>query len=390
MDVQTTNIFSRPMSRLRRVSLQTNELQDGIFTQTIGGFIDPRVQYRYAQQITAIRSLCHTLEEKKRNEQLVKSLKVSLPAGIVSAVVENGIGADNVKEKNGVVCIDIDAQDNPAITDWQSFKYEIAKSRFIAYVGLSISGLGVFAMIPIADPERHEQHYDAIVQDFKNATFTFLQEGFAESTTLNGINLDPKPRNIASKRFVSYDPQPYINTLAQVYCKTYEPPRPTPRNSRPYNGTKQWSVQGWLDAHGIVYNVCGWRGGYKYIVTCPWHELHSSRSKGESAVMEGPDGVPGYVCMHSHCADKHWQEFRDFYEPRAGRTQIISTNRELSPEQVAECKALMQQASQRGAPSPEMVKAADNTADAFDWEVFWPPEEVLKWQQKVELEGCPF
>lgn len=381
--------------------MQTNELQDGIFTQTIGGFIDPRVQYRYAQQITAIRSLCHTLEEKKRNEQLVKSLKVSLPAGIVSAVVENGIGADNVKEKNGVVCIDIDAQDNPAITDWQAFKYEVAKSRFVAYVGLSISGLGVFAMIPIADPERHEQHYDAIVQDFKSATFTFLQAGDAEPTTLIGVNLDPKPRNIASKRFVSYDPQPYINPAAQVYCKTYEPPRPAPRYSKPYNGSMQWSVREWLDRHNITYNVRGWRGGCKYIVTCPWHQLHSSRSKGESAVMEGSDGVPGYVCMHSHCADKHWQQFREFYDPRTGRTQIVSTSRELSQEQVAECKALMQEASQRSkatlpstaeviAPIQAANPVVGDLVEAFDLEVFWSPEEVRKWQQKVELEGCPF
>ena len=347
MEVQTVNIFTRPMSRLRRVSLQANELQGGILTQSIGGFIDPRVQYRYAQQITAIRSLCPTLETKKRNEQRVKNLKASLPAGIVSAVVENGMGADNVKERNGVVCIDIDAQDNPAITDWQAFKNEIAKSRFIAYVGLSISGLGVFAMIPIADPERHEQHYDAIVQDFKRATFTFMQSGDTEPTTLIGVNLDQKPRNIASKRFVSYDPQPYINTAAQVYCKTYEPPRPTPRYSKPYNGTKQWSVREWLDSHNITYNVRGWHGGYKYIVMCPWHQLHSSRSKGESAVIEGPDGVPGYVCMHSHCADKNWHAYREYYEPRAGRTQVVSANREPTAQLLAECKTLAQQTSER-------------------------------------------
>ena len=401
MDVQTTNIFTRQMSRLRRVSLQTSEMQDGILTQTIGGFIDPNVQYRYVQQIMAIRALCPTLEEKKRNEQQVKYLKTSLPAGIVSAVVENGIGADNVILRNGVVCIDIDAQDNPAITDWQAFKQEIAKSRFIAYVGLSISGLGVFAMIPIADPTQHKQHYDAIVQDFKAAAFTFMQSGETEPTTLMGVNLDPKTSNIASKRFVSYDPQPYINTEAQVYCKTYEPPKAAPRFSTPYNGSKTWSVREWLDRHGITYNVRTWNGGYKYIVTCPWHQLHSSCSKGESAVMEGPDGVPGYVCQHSHCADKHWHAYREFYEPRAGRTRIVNTPHELSSEQIAECKVLAQQASQRNKPThptteeviaPMKAKnpAVGSLVEAFDLEVVFSPEEVRKWQRQVELEGVPF
>ena len=379
--------------------MQKNELQGGILTQTIGGFIDPQQQYRYINEIAAIRFLCPTLEEKKRNEQRVKNLKVSLPAGIVSAVVENGMGAENVTHRNGVACIDIDAQDNPAITDWEAFKKEIAKSRFIAYVGLSISGLGVFAMVPIADPELYEQHYDAIVQDFKRATFTFIQEGDTEPTVLVGVNLDPKPRNIASKRFVSYDPQPYINTEAQVYCKTYLPPKPQPRYSKPYNG-KQWSVQQWLDAHGITYNVRGWRGGYKYIVTCPWHHLHSSRSKGESAVMEGPDGVPGYVCMHSHCAGKNWHAYRDFYEPKAGRTQIVSANRELSPEQVAECKAVIQEASEKSARLPKMANeiapivaknpAVGELVETLSLEVVMAPEEVLRWQKKIEMEGAPF
>lgn len=401
MDVQTTNIFTRQMSRLRRVSLQTNELKDGILTQTIGGFIDPNVQYRYVQQIMAIRALCPTLEEKKRNEQQVKYLKTSLPAGIVSAVVENGIGADNVIMRNGVVCIDIDAQDNPAITDWQALKHEIAKSRFIAYVGLSISGLGVFAMIPIADPEQHSQHYEAIVQDFKAATFTFIQSGETEPTTLKGVNLDPKTSNIASKRFVSYDPQPYINTEAQVYCKTYEPPKATPRFSIPYTGSKTWSVREWLDRHGIAYNVRSWKGGYKYIVTCPWHQLHSSRSKGESAVMEGPDGVPGYVCQHRHCDDKNWHSYREFYEPKAGRTRMIEASHTLTPEEIAEFKALARQASQRNnptqhrtevaiAPMKEMNPAVGNWVEAFDLEAIFSPEEVLRWQRQVELEGVPF
>ena len=300
--MQTTNIFTRHMSRLRRVSLQKNEIQDGILTQTIGGFIDPQGQYRYAKQIMVIRSLCPTLEEKKRNEQRVKYLKASLPAGIVSAVVENGIGEDSVKERNGVACIDIDAKDNPAITDWEAFKQEIAKSPFVAYVGLSISGLGVFAMIPIADPEQHRQHYEAIVQDFKSVTFTFMQQGDTEPTTLNGVNLDEAPKNIASKRFVSYDPQPYINTAAQVYCKTYDPPRYQPSANRTYTGPHTWNLQEWLNKHNITYNMRERHGGIQYIVTCPWHHLHSSRSKAESAVFEYPDGKPGFKCLHNHCA----------------------------------------------------------------------------------------
>ena len=388
------------MSRLRRVTLQAEEYRDGIITQTIGDFVDPNVQYMYVQQIMAIRALCPTLEEKKRNERRVKYLKTSLPAGIISAVVENGIGADNVIQRNGVVCIDIDAQDNPAITDWQAFKLEVAKSRFVAYVGLSISGLGLFAMIPIADPEMHKQHYDAIAQDFRAATFTFLQSGEMEPTILKGVNIDPKTSNIASKRFVSFDPQPYINTEAQVYCKTYTTLPPQPRYSL-YTGTKAFDLQGWLDLHGITYNVREKSGGTQYIVTCPWHELHSSRSKGESVIFQRDNGAIGYNCMHSHCEGKDWHAYRDFYEPREGRTRIFKTNYVLNSEQIAECKALAQQASQRNKPAlmptenviaPVKAKnpAIGDLVEAFDLEVIMSPEEVQRWQRQVELEGVPF
>ena len=387
------------MRRLRRVTLQRDELQNGIFTQTIGGFIDPMVQYRYIQQITEIRSLCPTLEEKKRNNKKVSEIKKSLPAGIVSAVVENGIGEDNVIERNGVIAIDIDANENPAITDWQSFKQELGKSRFIAYAGLSISGLGVFALIPIDDPERHKQHFTAIAQDFKRATFTFMQEGHTEPTTLNGVNLDMAPSNIASKRFVSYDPRPYINTAAQVYCKTYE--TPTTRIARTYTSSHTWNLQGWLDAHGINYNVRERHDGIQYIVTCPWHELHSSRSRGESVIFEYPNGAVGYKCMHAHCAERTWRDFRDFYEPRKEGTKIVTTNREPTPEEISKYKAIIVESSKRSkvslsstaeviAPIQERNPAVGELVEALDLEVFWSPEEVRKWQQKVELEGCPF
>lgn len=385
------------MSRLRRVTLLPEEIPDGIVTQSIGSFLDPRQQYRYATQIAQIRALCPTLEDKKRNEQHVAMLKRSLPAGIVSAVVSGGMSEQNVVERNGVIAIDIDAKDNPAINDWEAFKRELAKSRFIAYAGLSISGLGVFALIPIADPERHKEHFAAIVQDFKKATFTFMQAGDTETTTLNGVNLDEAPKNIASKRFVSYDPQPYANTSAAIYCKTYEPPKTTPRFSTPYNAS--WSVREWLERHNIPYNMRERHGGIQYIVTCPWHHLHSSRSKGESAVFEYPDGKPGYKCLHGHCADKHWPEFRDFYEPRHGRTPTIPVAGDLDLQQDTVSKLfpwfITYQRSRERKASAETLSipntpALKNLVERFDLEIIMSPDEVLRWQQQVELGGVPF
>ena len=318
MDKKTTNIFQRRMTRLSRVVLSSEEQNDNnIMPQTIGDFLAPQRQYQYIAQIEAIRALCPTLEEKERNHDRIASLKKSLPAGIISGVTVDGISEQSIIERNNVIAIDIDAKDNPALYDWEAVKAAVSKSPCVAYAGLSVSGLGIFVLIPIDDATKHKQHFDAIVSDFANTTFTIMQNEDTEPTILHGIRLDPAPSNIASKRFVSYDPQPYWNTEAQIYTKTFEPIKLYVRKCTSYHRGKQFDVEAFLNAHGIAYNERERHGGVQYIVTCPWANLHSSRSKADSAVFVDADGKPGYKCMHGHCADKHWQQFREFYEPDA-------------------------------------------------------------------------
>lgn len=318
MDKKTTNIFQRRMTRLSRVALSSEEQNDNnIMPQTIGDFLAPQRQYQYIAQIEAIRALCPTLEEKERNHDRIASLKKSLPAGIISGVTVDGISEQSIIERNNVIAIDIDAKDNPALYDWQAVKATVSKSPYVAYAGLSVSGLGIFVLIPIDDGMKHKQHFDAILSDFASTTFTIMQDEDTEPTTLHGIRLDPAPSNIASKRFVSYDPLPYWNTEAHIYTKTYEPMKLYVRKYTSYNKGKHFDVEAFLKAHGIAYNERERHGGVQYIVTCPWANQHSSRNKAESAVFVYPDGKPGYKCMHGHCADKHWQQFREFYEPDA-------------------------------------------------------------------------
>lgn len=306
------------MTWLRRVTLPTEE-QNGsnIIPLTIGEFLAPQRQLQNIEQINAIRALCQTLEDKERNHDQIALLKKSLPAGIISGVAVDGISESNVVSRSGVIGIDIDAKDNPALYDWEAVKKEVSRSPFVAYAGLSVSGLGIFLLIPIADPMKHKQHFNAIVDEFNKTTFTIMQQGDSEATMLHGIKLDPAPSNIASKRFVSYDPLPYYNTNARVYTNTIEPIKLYVRRYTSYRTDKSFDVEAFLNRHNIAYNLRERHGGLQYIVTCPWVELHSSRSKADSAVFVYPDGKPGFKCMHSHCADKHWQQYRQFFDPDA-------------------------------------------------------------------------
>ena len=319
MEFEVVNIFDRPMTLLTGVMLKANERNgDNIMPMTLGQFLDPTWQYQYYEQISAIRRLCPTLAEKERNRQLVKDMKLKLPAGIMSGVVENGISEQNLVELNNVLQVDIDAQDNPAIYDWQALKDMLSKSPFFAYIGMSVTGLGLFGLIPIEDSSKFKEHFDAVEDEFANTTFKFTQGNETEPTVLQGIKIDPIPRNPASKRFVSYDPNPYWNTAAEVYTKRKEPIKPITHYDRNFtsnytNGS--FDVEDFFKRHNISYTKRARHSGTQYIVDCPWIAEHSSKSRAESAVFVYPEGGVGYKCLHAHCADRHWRQYREFYEP---------------------------------------------------------------------------
>ncbi len=317
MDNLEVNIFERSMTIISSVMLTADEQNgDNIKTTTIGDFVNPQRQYQYVDKIKSIRALCPNLEEKLRNKPVVDAMKKALPAGIISGVAADGISGTNIVERNGVIPFDIDAKDNPALYDWEAVKAAVSKSPYVAYTGLSVTGLGIWGMIPVEDAMKHKEHFEAISRDFENTTFTIMQDQDTEPTILHGIHLDQAPSNIASKRFVSYDPQPYCNTAAQVYTKTFEPVKLYEKKYVTfYQGG--FNIEEFFKKHNISYNERERQGGIQYAVTCPWAHLHSSSSKNDSAVFEYPNGALGFKCMHAHCADKHWHQYREFYEPDA-------------------------------------------------------------------------
>lgn len=316
MENQTVNISDRRMSVISSVMLASDKQNsENIWTTTIGEFLNPKQQHKFYESISAIRELCPNLEEKLRNKQSVDALKKRLPAGILSGVTENGIGENSLIELNNVLQIDIDAQDNPELYDWEAVKDMLSRSPHVSYAGLSSTGLGVFALVPIEDATYYKQYFDAIEEDFVKTKFTIYQRQATEPTVLQGIKIDPAPSNPASKRFVSYDANPYWNTAAEVYTKKKEPIMIYNRNYTTSYTNGSFDIEDFFKIHNISYTMRARHGGTQYIVECPWIAEHSSRSKAESAVFVYPDGGIGYKCLHAHCADRHWRQYREFYEP---------------------------------------------------------------------------
>lgn len=134
-------------------------------------------------------------DKEKRN-----ALKALLPAVTPSGTFEVR-RADALIAHSGLICLDIDAGDNPSIDDWNALKLRLPLSEHILYAGLSASGRGLFCLVPVSDGKRHLQHFFALERDFLEA----------------GIVVDPSCKDVSRLRGFSHDPSAFVNLDARPY-----------------------------------------------------------------------------------------------------------------------------------------------------------------------------
>lgn len=154
------------------------------------------------QQIDAIRQ-----EADKAKRDAAKKM---LPAATISGVFRGGHKAENLLQHSGLICIDVDAKDNPHITDWQTFKRQIATLKCVLWAALSASGRGVFLIIPIppCDAKKHRLYFQSLALAFEKS----------------GVKIDNNCSDICRLRGASYDDNAYINPHAEIFTKL--PPSP--------------------------------------------------------------------------------------------------------------------------------------------------------------------
>ena len=76
-----------------------------------------------------------------------------------------------------------------------------------------------------------------------------------------------------------------------------------------------------LDAAQVPHgNVEPWSGAYKIVLTeCAWASNHTNGMRGDSMVGVQASGKFFHRCLHGHCADKSWKDYRQVLEQRAGK-----------------------------------------------------------------------
>lgn len=139
------------------------------------------------------------MAEDKAERTLLKS---SLPCATISAICPDGRKADDAFEHTGLICIDIDGQDNPGFGSGAELKAEVCKVAEVAYCSLSASGNGCFAIFQLSHPENHLGHFLALQRLFRSRL---------------SIVIDGQCKDVKRLRFASYDSEPYINESAEPF-----------------------------------------------------------------------------------------------------------------------------------------------------------------------------
>lgn len=169
---------------------KTNTLRNIFLTDWLSGHEIEQCQW-LNKKVDAIRE-----ETAKGNKAKASELKSMLPIITPSGIFEKRKN-DNLIHHSGLICLDFD-NINP-----EALKSFLAVIPFIYYAGLSASGMGVFALIPISEPIHHREHFNALSAYFKAA----------------GFEVDIHCKDIARARIYSYDNNPVWNTTPQIYTE---------------------------------------------------------------------------------------------------------------------------------------------------------------------------
>jgi len=177
----------------------------------------------YSEEITALR----TEPDKKKRDVI----KATFPAVTIAATFSKR-NKQCLTQHSGFICIDIDQHDNPEINDWPALRDSLSSIENIYFAALSASGKGIFLIIPISTPDKHENHFTALEMDFK----------------ASGLIIDKACKDVSRLRGISFDPDAVLNEKAETYRRIYQPPQPKQYDYKPAtNDQKVMNAKKWMN-----------------------------------------------------------------------------------------------------------------------------------------------
>lgn len=129
-----------------------------------------------------------------------KTKKTDIPCVTVSGTFKDVRNAQNIEKHSGLICMDCDSKDNPEIL---KIRDQLACDKFIFAFHISVGGFGLALYIKI-NPTKHLESFQAIGK--------YLADEYH-------ITIDESCKDVSRLRFVSYDPELYINQNAEKWVQ---------------------------------------------------------------------------------------------------------------------------------------------------------------------------
>ena len=212
-----------------------------------------------------LRGTFRTEVEKIRSAEDKNKLKSKLPAVTISGTFSKRAN-DCLIQHSGFICIDIDTK--PEGVTWEALRDTAGGWDHVYLSAISVSGNGMFLIIPILRPEKHKLHFEALRIEF---------EGM-------GITIDKACKDLARLRGISYDPDAIFNPDTKPYQNIYQP-KHTRKPAHTSRGVNADRLTAWVESKGIYFEK-GQRHPYVTQLAGAYHRLGISQAEAESKLMQ--------------------------------------------------------------------------------------------------------
>ncbi len=238
--------------------------------------------------------------DKKERDALKIKLPGFTPSGTFSHRSEAGLIAHN-----GFISFDLDAGTNAFLNadTAEQVKREISKYPEIAYCGLSASGAGVWGLIPLAYPERHKEHFEAL-------KIAFLKDGYI---------IDGACKDICRFRFWSLDNAPYINPNAKPFKGL---PLPAPRYVPKQSSTAPPDDLPAQAAEYLIKNRVPLECTYNFYMAIAFACKHHWGNEGEGIALDILHACTTFAASNTA---KHWAQHWRGISRNTGNVTTIGT-----------------------------------------------------------------
>ena len=137
-------------------------------------------------------------DKKKRSYYKIKNIPAYTPSATFWTRDKDVPLEKKIKHYNALMALDFDD-----VEDLEALKEELKTIPWVYYAGLSVSGTGIFAIVPLDtdDYRMHRVFFDALEAEMKE----------------RGYKVDPSCKDVTRMRFVSYDTDPYFNKDCVLY-----------------------------------------------------------------------------------------------------------------------------------------------------------------------------